>query len=45
MDSGVASINDQVKDASSFTYKLREVRYDTDVPDGVFAIANMESGR
>src|SRR5438034_10041592 len=24
MDSGVASINDQVKDASSFTYKLRE---------------------
>ena len=27
------------------TYKLREVRYDTDVPDGVFAIANMESGR
>jgi len=27
------------------TYKLREVRYDTDVPDGVFDIANMESGR
>jgi len=27
------------------TYKLRDVRYDTDVPDGVFDVANMESGR
>ena len=31
--------------ATHTTYKMREVRYDTDVPPGTFDVANMEGGR
>ena len=40
MDSGVASINDQVKDASSFTYKLREATHALPEPFLVLATQN-----
>ena len=41
MESDVAT----VPYATHTTYKLREVRYDTEVPEGVFDVANMEGGR